>query len=260
MPGRKDELLIDGEAWDEYVFKNKHDCINEWLTSKHSTGNSKRTLNAYSRIANRFFHDHFPDTHPSDVTVGDVEQYVQALAQRDCSTNTKRRYVETLSAFYDWAMKRPRFENITGNPAGVVLEELPTTRRERPETATWENGKKVIWHITDPRDKTAASVMAKTGARVREVATLKEEDLLLDEGFIRFRNRKGGRSTVNPIDDETINAIRRLQVTKSHDSEWVFISVFRVAVVRVCIVVWCFFCGVAIRVVGSGASCYPGQG
>lgn len=65
--------------------------------------------------------------------------------------------------------------------------------------------------IPDPRDKTAAILMAKTGARVREVLTVKESDLMLDDGFIRFTDRKGGHETVNPVDDETVQAIRRLQ-------------------------------------------------
>lgn len=217
------EVLLDGDVWEDKVFRNKHECINDWLRSKDSTGNSRRTLNAYSRTAARFFHDHFPDTHPSEVTVGDVEEYVQIIDKRDVAANTKRRYVESLSSFYAWAMKRPRFEDITGNPAGVVLEELDKVRRERPETATWENGKRIIWNIPDPRDKTAAVLMAKTGARIREVLTLKREDLMLEDGFVRFRDRKGGTSTVNPVDEETIEAIRRLSVI-SDGSEYVFTS------------------------------------
>lgn len=68
MPAeKKHEILIDGDAWDERVFKNKHECINDWLRSKNSTGKSQRTLNAYSRTHARFFHEHFPDTHPSEV-------------------------------------------------------------------------------------------------------------------------------------------------------------------------------------------------
>lgn len=217
------EVLLDSDVWEDRVFKNKHECINDWLRSKNSTGKSRRTLNAYSRTAARFFHDHFPDTHPSEVTVGDIEEYVLIIDKRDVAANTKRRYVESLSSFYAWAMKRPRFEDITGNPAGVVLEELDKVRRERPETATWENGKRIIWNIPDPRDKTAAVVMAKTGARIKEVLTLKHKDLMLAQGFVRFRDRKGGTTTVNPVDDETIDMFRRLAVI-SDDSEYVFTS------------------------------------
>lgn len=216
---------MDGENWYSKVFENKHKCINDWLRSKDSTGASRRTLNAYSRIACKFFHEHFPETHPSAVTVGDIEAYVLDLNDRGVAQNTKRRYVESLSSFYTWALFRPRFEDITGNPAKVVLEELPKEKKPRPETATWENGRQIIRNIADPRDKTAAILMAKTGARVTEVVTLKYEDLLLDQGFIRFTDRKGGTTTVNPVDDETIQAVKRLKIISRDDSPYLFTSI-----------------------------------
>lgn len=228
MASRKYDILLDADEWENRVFQNKHDCINDWLRSKDSTGKKRRTLNAYSRVAARFFHEWFPDTHPSEVTVGDIEEYVLDLNDREVARNTKRRYIESLSSFYTWALFRPRFEDITGNPAKVVLEEIPKEKRPRPETATWENGKKIVWNIPDPRDKTVAVLMAKTGARVREVCTLRWEDVMLDTGFVRFRDRKGGRETVNPIDDETVTALRRLQainrVAADDGGAWVFTS------------------------------------
>lgn len=224
MAKKKHDLLMDADVWDKKVFENKHDCINDWLQSKHATGKSRRTLNSYSRTAAKFFHDEFPDTAPDEVTVSDIERWVRRLADRDLAANTKRRYVESLSSFYDWALKRPRFDTITGNPAAVVLEELDKVKRERPDTATWENGKQVIWNIGDPRDKAAAILMAKTGARVDEVLSVKPDDLLLDDGFIRFRNRKGGTTTVNPVDDETIEWMRRLQALNDDTSDWLFTS------------------------------------
>jgi len=224
-PEKKHEVLMDADTWDKKVFKNEYECINDWLRSKDSTGASRRTLNSYSRTACKFFHEHFPDTHPSEVMVGDVEQYVLIIDKRDVADNTKRRYVESLSSFYDWAMKRPRFEDISGNPAGVVLEELDRVRRERPDTATWENGREIIRNIPNPRDKCAAILMAKTGARVQEVLTLKEDDLMLEDGFIRFRDRKGGRTTVNPVDSETVQAVRRLQAVASDESEYLFTGI-----------------------------------
>ncbi|WP_096389600.1 tyrosine-type recombinase/integrase [Halopenitus persicus] len=226
MAAKKYEVLLDSDTWEERVFKNKHSCINDWLRSKDSTGKSRRTLNAYSRTAARFFHEWFPDTHPSEVTVGDIEEYVLDLNDREVARNTKRRYVESLSSFYTWALFRPRFEDITGNPAKVVLEEIPKEKKPRPETATWENGKQIVKNIPDPRDKTAAVILAKTGVRIQEALNLKEEDLNnLEDGFIRFRDRKGGTTTVNPVDDETVQAVQRLRAISSSKSEYLFTSI-----------------------------------
>lgn len=122
-------------------------------------------------------------------------------------------------------MKRPRFDDITANPVAVVLEELPRERKDRPDCATWENGKQIIHAMPDPRNKTAAIIMAKTGARVSEVLALEMDDLQLEEGFIRFQNRKGGRATVNPIDEETVHAIERFQFVRQPESEYLFTSI-----------------------------------
>jgi integrase/recombinase XerD len=152
---------------------------------------------------------------------------VVTLDQRGLSQNTKRRYLESLSAFYDWTMKRPRFEDITGNPAAVVLEDIPKKIRERPDCATWENGAKIIRNMTDPRNKTVAVLLAKTGCRVSEALEVKMDDLMLDDGFIRLRKRKGGKQTVVPIDEETIQAIERFKFTRpTHgDSDYLFLSI-----------------------------------
>jgi integrase/recombinase XerD len=223
MAEKKYEVLMDADNWDEKVFRCEHEVINKWLRSKASVDNSRRTLNCYSRTTAKFFHEVFPDLHPEDVYVEHIEQWLRDLENRDAAQNTKRRYVESLSSFYDWASKR-RSIDISYNPAGVVLEQLDKVKRERPETATWENGKEVIHNIPDPRDKAAAVVMAKTGARVKEVLTVKDEDLMLDDGFIRLTDRKGGTTTTNPIDDETVQAMRRLQAISDGSSDYVFTS------------------------------------
>ena len=192
-----------------------------------STGCSHRTLNPYSRTLKKFFHEQFPDLTPSEVTVWHVEDYVVTLDQRGLSQNTKRRYLESLSAFHDWTMKRPRFEDITGNPAAVVLEDIPKKIRERPDCTTWENGAKISRNMTDHRNKTVAVSLANTGCRVSEALEVKMDDLMRDEGFIRLRKRKGGKQTVVPIDEETVQAIERFKFTRpTHgDSDYLFLSI-----------------------------------
>lgn len=214
------------DEWYEQIFENKHKEINQFLDSKESTGKSHRTLNGYSRILRKFYHEHFPELTPQDTQLYHIEKYVNLLDDRDVSQNTKRKYVENVSAFFARAMKRPRFEEITGNPAAVVLEDLPKVRKERPDCATWENARKIVQNIHDPRDKTIAVVMAKTGVRVKEVLGLREDDLMLEEGFIRFRDRKGGRTTVNPVDEETVHTIQRCMMVDNTDSDLVFSSIY----------------------------------
>lgn len=156
-----------------------------------------------------------------------IEEYVGLLDDRGLQHNTKRRYLECLSAFFTWAMKRPRFEAITGNPAAVILEELPREIRDRPDCATWDNAKEIVHHITNPRNKTIAIVLAKTGCRLTEALEIELDDLMLDDGFIRLRVRKGGKQTVVPIDQETIQAIQRFQYVRPSNpgTDYLFVSI-----------------------------------
>ena len=220
------EFLFEGEVWEEKVYRNKHTAVNDWLRSKQTTGKSKRTLNAYSRTARKFFHEEFPELDPEDVEVRDIEKYLSTLNQRGLSQNTKRRYLESLSAFYSWALQRPRYQQITGNPAAVILEEIPKNIPERPDCATWENAKKIVQTVEDPRNYTLAALLAKTGCRAREACEIKMDDLLLEEGFIRLRKRKGGKQTVVPIDQELRKLIEFYQTIRtSKDTDYLFESV-----------------------------------
>ncbi|WP_436345560.1 tyrosine-type recombinase/integrase [Natronorubrum sp. FCH18a] len=213
------------DDWYSKVFENKHDVVNDFLERKADIGRSDRTLNTYSRTLQKFFHEHFPELHPEEVEVLHIEKYLHILNNRDLKQNTKRRYLESLSAFFSWAMKRPRY-NITGNPAGVLLEELPKQINDRPDCATWENAKKIVQATDDPRDKLVTAILAKTGCRVDEALSIKYDDLLLEDGFIRLRVRKGGKQTVVPIDEELEQAIERYQFVSSRDDEYLSPSIY----------------------------------
>lgn len=209
------EFLFNGESWEEKVYRNQHTVINDWLRSKETTGKTRRTLNEYSRTAKKFFHEEFPDLKPESIEVRHIEKYLARLNQRDLSQNTKRRYLESLSAFYSWALQRPSYEQITGNPAAVILEEIPKNVPDRPDCATWENACKIVDAVDDPRNFALTAVLAKTGCRAREACEIREDDLLLEEGFIRLRKRKGGNQTVVPIDDELQRLIEFYQTIRT---------------------------------------------
>ncbi|MUV89132.1 tyrosine-type recombinase/integrase [Halapricum sp. CBA1109] len=214
------------DDWYETVYENKHDGINDFIKQKQTTGRSPRTLNSYSRVLKRYYHEHFPDLTPEETEVWHIEEYLRILDDRDVSQNTKRRYLESLSAFFSYAMKRPRFEEITGNPAGVVLEEIPKQIRQRPDCATWENAKKIVKAIPNPRNKAVAVLLAKTGCRLEEALEIKMDDLMLDDGFVRLRERKGGKQTVVPIDRETIRTIKRFKlIRRDTDLDYLFVSI-----------------------------------
>jgi integrase/recombinase XerD len=49
---------------------------------------------------------------------------------------------------------------------------------------------------------------------------------MLDDGFIRFRKRKGGKQTVFPVDQETVQTLHRFQMIRGDvESDYLFLSI-----------------------------------
>lgn len=52
------------------------------------------------------------------------------------------------------------------------------------------------------------------------------DDLMVDDGFIRLRKRKGGNQTVVPIDRETVRTIRRFKlIRRDTNLDYLFVSI-----------------------------------
>jgi integrase/recombinase XerD len=79
------------DDWYETVYENKHDSISDFIKQKQTTGGSPRTLNSYSRVLKRYYHEHFPNLTPEETGVRHIEEYLRILDDRDVSQNTKRR-------------------------------------------------------------------------------------------------------------------------------------------------------------------------
>lgn len=97
---------------------------------------------------------------------------------------------------------------------------------DRRTTFYTKSEKNIIHNIADPRNKAIAVILAKTGCRIREALEIERDDLMLDDGFIRLRERKGGSQTVVPVDEEVKHALKRYRLVRpDNDSEYLFLSI-----------------------------------
>lgn len=219
---------------DNRVVESKHDEINQFLRHKYTTNCGAETIVKYSQSLGYFFHDYFPQLTPQDAEVHHFEQFLQKLENNydskrsvndSITDRTKHSYLSNISSFYNYALKRPNFPEITANPAQVVLEEIPHNHRDRPDTATWENAVKIVEAMDDPRNTTFTLLLLKTGCRIGEVVNIKQKDVDLDDGWLLIKNRKHGGRTRFPLDLETVQQLKRFQMIRKHpDADHLFTS------------------------------------
>ncbi len=101
-----------------------HDMILDYFEIKE-TELSSDVLMLNRRVLEYFFIDSFPETEPSEVTTEHVHEFLDHLDKRGLEYSSKRRYIEALSSFFSHALQSAKFDEIIGNPPGVVLEEYP---------------------------------------------------------------------------------------------------------------------------------------
>ena len=95
--------------WNQTVLDNKHEPIQTFLRSKENTGKSKRTLNAYSRILQKFYHKHFPDLTPdstaasgnADTNMNIYDRLGQRVVYDESRTRSTRRRSDIESPAHD---------------------------------------------------------------------------------------------------------------------------------------------------------------
>ncbi|KCZ73483.1 site-specific recombinase XerD [Candidatus Methanoperedens nitroreducens] len=197
------------------IYSNGMPALEDYIRRKRITNRSLRTISEYSRIVVRFF-EWVGHKKPEEITERDIERYLEHMQDKELSRNSQAKYIEALSSFFNFLHKRPEY-NVKINPAADLSSEIKHERKPRPSTATWENVRKAILSMTDPRDQAIAVIAAKTGMRISEILNLEIQDVDLQNGFALIRKGKGGKSRSIPIDDEIIKVLKRWLIIRPKD-------------------------------------------
>lgn len=209
---------------DTKVYSNSMPALEDFIRRKKITNRSPRTLSEYSRIVVRFF-EWIGHENPDRITEKDIERYLEHLQGKKLSQNTQAKYIEALASFFSFVVGRGEYE-LKLNPVTDLASEIKHERKPRPSTATWENVKRNILSMTDPRDQALAVLAAKIGARISEILGFELEDMDFENGFALIKKGKGGKSRSVPIDDEVIKVLKRWLIIRPKDTKnnHIFIS------------------------------------
>lgn len=144
---------------------------------------------------------------PDKVTLKDLEQFVQWVAELGMTASSQARIISGLRSFYKYCV----LEQITRTDPTVLLE-APKLKRILPDTLSFEEIENLIAQIdlSTPeggRNKAMLETLYSCGLRVSELVNLKLSCLYLDVGFVRVIG-KGDKERLVPIGSDAIKYIK----------------------------------------------------
>lgn len=167
-----------------------------------------------------------------EVSLKQLEQFVQWLAQLGALPTSQARTISGIKAFFKYCL----IENIISiNPSELL--EAPKTKRALPDFLSFDEIENIIskLDLSKPdgqRNKAILEVMYSCGLRVSELINLQISCLYLDVGFIRVIG-KGNKERLIPIGRDAIkyigiyiNQIRNQVTIAKGFEDFVFLNKF----------------------------------
>ena len=176
---------------------------------KHECGLAANTLQAYDRDCDRFF-AWLATTNIKtwgELTVGRLGEYLAYLQGENLSPSSTARHVASLKTFFKFLVLD---EHIAASPAAAISR--PGMWDRTPVVLSQEQVQKLTSAPT-PRDKlhirdrAIVELLAATGARASELASLKTDDVQLEDRYCKCRG-KGDKERLMPFGESAQQSLQ----------------------------------------------------
>jgi integrase/recombinase XerD len=156
-----------------------------------------------------------------DITVQDLEEYLQMLKEKGNTASSRNRTVYIVRAFYNFCCKK----DLTMQNLGSRLEILPEPEKERVFLSPDEMGE-LICAVSPPIAKVVLTTLFYTGMRISECLNLLIEDVSFNDGIITVRNTKNKKDRHIPIHKHLAPVLRhyREHIRKNTVCAYFFVS------------------------------------
>ena len=143
---------------------------------------------------------------PSDLTLKDLENFVQWINELGMTVSSQARIISGLRSFYKYCM----LEQICTTDPTLLLE-APKMQRKLPDILSFFEIEQIIGAIDHSkaeggRNRAILETMYSCGLRVSEVVNLRLSNLFMDVGFIKVTG-KGDKERLVPIGRDAIKYI-----------------------------------------------------
>jgi len=176
---------------------NQDEVIQKIETELRLQGSSERTINIYISINKDFLN--FIKKQPKNVTTEDVKLYLSSLIKKGNNQATIALSKSSLKFFYDRMLKK-----------GLFTSDIPKTKKERklPSVLTKDEINNILDKTLLSREKLATEFMYSSGLRVSECASLKWNDINLNEKTGHLKRGKGGKDRMIILSGKLVEDLR----------------------------------------------------
>lgn len=187
---------------------DKKEVIEKISNELKLQGKSEKTIRMYG-----FFNEKFLDfikKQPEEVNVDDVKKYLASMIARKNDYASVALARSSLKFFYDGIMKRKMMDEI----------KTPKKQRRLPDVLTKDEMKQLINAARSLKNKLLIEMMYSSGLRVSECASLKVNDLNMEEKTGLLKAGKGGKDRFFILAEKAVNDLK--EYLKEHNSEYLF--------------------------------------
>lgn len=195
-------------------------------------GLSDNTVKAYENDLKRYVN--FLETeqvnHASEVRPGHVRTFVSKLSELGMSASSLSRNISSIRMFHHFMIHEDQCEN---DPTETI--ELPKSPKKLPTVLEIQEIERLLTGIKTEtgkglRDRAMLELLYATGVRVSELISIRLDDLILAESFIRVFG-KGSKERLVPVGEialswvtRYVETIRPSLVQKGKGDDYLFLS------------------------------------
>lgn len=196
--------------------------IKEFVNWVHRRNPQARTWRDYSYDLRQFI-EVLGDRLPGDITLRDIDRFVDQQVSRGYKPTTVNRRLAAILSFYNYLADE--------NPE-LVCPVIPRRHYLRepqrlPRPVQVESLEKLFLVVNDPRDRAMFILMLRCGLRIGEVANLRLTNLFLDEPSPRLLvHGKGSRERSVYLSAQALRVLRTYLLVRptAATSDCVFLS------------------------------------
>lgn len=185
--------------WDSY---KKHFKAYLQLEKSLSDNSTEAYLHDIDKLTD-YLRDHGETKSPGDISLQDLQQFVQWVAQLGMMSTSQARIISGIRAFYKYCM----LEDIVAEDPSLLLQ-APKPKRSLPDVLGYDEIEAILAQIDvstpeGARNKAIVETMYSCGLRVSELVNLRISQLYLDVGFVKVLG-KGSKERLVPIGRDAV--------------------------------------------------------